>query len=182
MIVISAMLPACTSVLQAQSNDGGTVESEYVVKAAYLYNFAYYIQWPSGSFADDRSPFKIGILGNDPFGDALEKIARDKRINGRQIVISRFSSLSDYTPCHILFVASSADQNVADWLPTIRKTQNYPILTVGDSPGFARQGGTINFYIKQNKVRFEINKEVAKQEQLKISSKLLSLAKIVDSP
>jgi hypothetical protein len=166
--------------VHAQSDGGGVINREYAIKAAYLYQFGYYIQWPAGSFADKQSPFVIGVMGEDPFGGALDEIAREKKIDGRPIVIKRFASPAAYSPCHILFVAASYD--AANILPTIRKTQKFPVLLVGEKTGFALQGGTINLYIEQNKVRFEVNMEVAKQEQLKISSKLLSLAKIVGAP
>ncbi len=163
--------------LQGQTSEGAVVNREYAIKAAYLYNFGYYVAWPENTFADDQAPFAIGVLGADPFGDVLDEIARTKKIAGRQIVIKRFASMEDYQPCHILFVTSSA--RAADSLAAIQKAHFYPVLLVGESPGFAEQGGTINFFIEENRVRFEVNMEVAKQEQLKISSKLLSLAKIL---
>jgi hypothetical protein len=166
------------AILHAQ--DGSVVNREYAIKAAYLYQFGHYIQWPTDSFADEQSPFVIGVLGDDPFGGALDEIARDKKINDRRIVIKRFSSPANYSPCHLLFVVSSAD--VTEKLGAIRKAQRFPVLLVGESPGFAEHGGTINLFIEQNKVRFEVNMEVAKQQQLKISSKLLSLAKIIGAP
>lgn len=171
---------ATDSFLLAQSYTGGEINREYAIKAAYLYNFGHYIQWPTDSFADESSPFVIGILGEDPFGDVLDEIARDKKIGGRRIVIRRFANLADYKPCHILFVASSA--GVTNELPAIQKEQDYPVLLVGESPDFAKQGGAINFFIEANRVRFEVNTEVAKREQLKISSKLLRIAKIISSP
>jgi len=171
---------ADASFLHAQTDEGGLINREYAIKAAYLYQFGHYIQWPADSFADEQSPFVIGVLGADPFGDALEEIARDKKIAGRPIVIERFASIADYKPCHILFVSSSASSG--DKSAAIQKRQPFPVLLVGESPGFAEQGGTIDFIIEANRVRFEVNMEVAKREQLKISSKLLSLAKIIGSP
>jgi hypothetical protein len=168
------------SVLHAQSDDGGVINREYAIKAAYLYQFGHYIQWPANSYVDKQSTFEIGVLGADPFGGALDEIARDKKIDGRRIVIRRFTTMDDYKPCHILFITSSAP--LKEELEAIQKTRDVPVLLVGESPGFAQRGGTINLFIEQNKVRFEVNMEVAKQEQLKISSKLLSLAKIVGTP
>jgi hypothetical protein len=179
-LLCAAIFSAGVVVLHAQSDESGVVNREYAIKAAYLYQFGYYIQWPAGSFADKTSPFVIGVLGENPIGGSLDEIAREKKIDGRPIVIKRFASPAAYSPCHILFVADSYD--AAKILPTIRKSQKFPVLLVGEKPGFAQQGGTINLYIEQNKVRFEVNMEVAKQEQLKISSKLLSLAKIVGAP
>jgi hypothetical protein len=178
--VLSAMiLCAGTSLSHAQVNDGGMINREYAIKAAYLYQFGYYTEWPAEAFTNDQSPFVIGVLGADPFGTALDDIAREKKIAGRPIVIKRFTSLEDYKPCHILYMASSAVPEGK--LSAIQKEQKFPVLIVGETPGFAEQGGAINLFVEQNRVRFEINVAVAKREQLKISSKLLSLAKIVGS-
>jgi hypothetical protein len=162
------------------AQEGSVINREYAIKAAYLYQFGHYIQWPADSFADDQSPFVIGVLGVDPFGDALDEIARNKKVAGRPIVIGRFASTADYKPCHILFATSSAGD--ADKLSAIQKSQKFPVLLVGESPGFAEHGGTIDFFIEGNRVRFEVNMEVAKRQQLKFSSKLLSLAKIIGTP
>jgi hypothetical protein len=161
--------------LWAQSDDGGDVNREYAIKAAYLYQFGHYVQWPASSFTNDRSPLVIGVLGTDPFGGILDEIARTKRIEGRPIVVRRFASMAEYTYCHILFITASvsAEQRAA----AFQKLQGVATLIVGEEPGFAEHGGTINFVLDENKIRFEINTEVAKQEQLQISSKLLSLAK-----
>jgi hypothetical protein len=160
------------------AQDGGAdVNREYAIKAAYLYQFSRYVQWPAESFADNGAPLVIGVLGSDPFGDVLAEIARSKRMESRPIVVRRFDSMAQYTPCHILFISASvsAEEKAA----AIRKLKGIPTLTVGEEPAFAEQGGMINFFLEENRIRFEINDEVAKQDQLKISSKLLSLAKIV---
>jgi hypothetical protein len=170
-------LASGASRLYGQTDDSSDANREYAIKAAYLYQFGRYVQWPANAFTSDGSPLVIGVLGTDPFGGVLEEIARTKRIDGRPITLRRFASMAEYTPCHILFISSSVgpEQKAA----AIQKAQRSPLLLVGEEPGFAEQGGTINFFLDENKVRFEINSEVAKQDQLKISSKLLSLAKIV---
>jgi hypothetical protein len=164
--------------LQAQSEDSGEGSNrEYVIKAAYLYQFGRYVQWPANTFSDENAPLVIGVLGPDPFGSILEKIAQTKRIENRPIVLRRFATMAEYKPCHILFIASGVGDE--ERKAAIQKARKNPILLVGESPRFAEEGGTINFYLEENKIRFEINTEVAKQDQLKISSKLLSLARIV---
>lgn len=179
-VLWAVMFTAGVSFLQGQTDERGLVNREYAIKAAYLYQFGHYIQWPADSFAQEQSPFVIGVLGADPFGDALDEIARDKKISGRPIEVVRLASPADYKPCHILFITSSAAAE--DQISVIQKSQKNPVLLVGESPGFAQQGGTINFFIEGNRVRFEVNMEVAKREQLKISSKLLNLAKIIGPP
>ncbi len=161
----------------SQYEDGAEASREYAIKAAYLYQFGRYVQWPAGAFANETSPLVIGVLGPDPFDGMLEEIARTKRIEGHPIVVRQFASMRDYKPCHILFVNSAVDpeQKAA----AIQKAKESPILLVGEEPGFVEQGGTVNFFLDENRIRFEINAAAAKQERLKISSKLLSLAKIV---
>jgi hypothetical protein len=161
----------------AQPDENAEASREYAIKAAYLYQFSRYVQWPASAFADENAPLVIGVLGKDPFGGSLEEIARTKRIEGRPIAIRRFASMTDYTPCHILFINSSVSPEQKQ--AAIQKAKRAPILLVGEEPGFAEQGGTINFFFDENKIRFEINATAAKHDQLKISSKLLSLAKIV---
>lgn len=181
-LVIVAFLAAVvfaggTSWSWAQSVETSGISREYAIKAAYLYQFSRYVQWPVGTFSDGQTPFVIGVLGSDPFGDVLDEIARTKKTSELPIVIRRFASLAEYAPCHILFVPSTT--NAIQQAEVIKRIRNSPVLLVGETPGFAAQGGTVNFYLEDNRIRFEINPETAKQQQLKISSKLLSLARIV---
>ena len=161
----------------AQSDESAETNREYAIKAAYLYQFSRYVQWPASAFANENSPLVIGVLGADPFGNILEEIAKTKRIEGRPIAIRRFATMADFKPCHILFISSSVSPEQKE--AAIQKAKHAPILLVGEEPGFAEQGGTINFFFDENKIRFEINATAVKHDQLKISSKLLSLAKIV---
>ena len=173
----AVMLVLGISLSAAQTADEAEINREYPIKAAYLYNFSRYVQWPANAFPTAETPFVIGVLGSDPFGDVLDDIARTKKVEGRQIVVKQVASMSAYTPCHILFLPASADpqQKAA----AIKMGRGLPVLLVGESRDFAQQGGDINFFVEENKVRFEINPEAAKQARLRISSKLLSLAKIV---
>jgi len=176
-LVWTAALGGNAQRLQAQSEDAADINREYAIKAAYLYQFGRYVQWPAESFANAQAPLVIGVLGPDPFGGILEEIARAKRVDGHPIVIRRMTSMAEYAPCHILFVVSSVspEQKAA----AIQRAQGSPVLLVGEEPRFTERGGTVNFFLEENKIRFEINAEIAKQDQLRISSKLLSLAKIV---
>jgi len=150
--------------------------TEYEIKAAFIYNFAKYVEWPENNDLDSGEAFIIGVLGADPFGALLDQIARSKTIGDKPIVIRRFEHVEDYTPCHILFVAASEH----DRLPAIlEKLAHSPALVMGDTAGFAHAGVAVNFVIERSKVRFEINPAAATRAGLKISSKLLRLATIV---
>lgn len=163
--------------LWAQSDEASGISREYVIKAAFLYQFSRYVQWLVGTFSDGQTPFVIGVLGSDPFGGVLDEIAHTKKASELPIVIRRFPSLADYSPCHILFVPSNTSPGQR--AEVIKRMRSSPVLLVGETSGFAAQGGTVNFYREDNKIRFEINLEAAKRQQLKISSKLLNLAKII---
>ncbi len=115
-----------------------------------------------------------------PFGAVLDEIAGSAKVDGRTVVARRFATLADYSPCHILFISAAADAKVK--AEALAKLQSKGILLVGEETGLVQQGAVVNFYVENNKVRFEINVETAKQQQLKVSSKLLSLAKIVGTP
>lgn len=145
-------------------------EREYIVKGGFLYNFGVYVDWPEAP-----DPFIIGVLGEDPFGEVLDEIARRKKLKGAPIQIRRFKDVSEYSPVHLLFVAEP------EMLPAaMEKIGDNPVLIVADTEGAARRGATINFYIEQDKVRFEVNREAATRKGLKISSQLLRFARIVD--
>jgi hypothetical protein len=155
--------------LQAQVN-------EYQVKAFFLYNFARYVEWPSQSFKAANDPIVICILGQNPFGNALEQATTGKAIEGRPFVIREVENVQPPFNCHILFVNSSERKRFRTIAATLKGSE---ILTVGETPGFTADGGVINFKLEDGKVRFEINVDAAGQERLHISSKLLSLAQIV---
>ncbi|MET0213689.1 MAG: YfiR family protein [Vicinamibacterales bacterium] len=151
---------------------------EYLIKAAYLYNFALFVEWPAEVFATRDAPIVIGIIGADPFDQALERTIQDKRINGRTLVVRRLQPGQDVRQAHILFVRSSeASRN--DEL--IARLAGRPVLLVGETPDFARRGGTITFTIEDERVRFEINAEAARRARLNVSATLLNVARVVRS-
>jgi len=118
-------------------------------------------------------------LGNDPFGATLDRIVADKKISGRVISVKRVKWSKDFKElkdCNILFISSSEKEHIDS---VVEAMKGLPILTIGDAPGFAKRGGIINFTLEDNKVRFEVNVEAAKHADLTISSRLLTLAKIV---
>jgi len=148
---------------------------EYLIKAAFLYNFTKFVEWPQEAFKDDLSPINLCILGKDPFGEALNSI-RDKRVRGRRLNIKHMNRIEEISECHILFVSASEKENLK---PVLSSLKNSAILTVSEMEMFTQQGGIINFIVVENKIHFEINPNVARRCGLKISSQLLKLAKIV---
>jgi len=149
---------------------------EYQLKAAFLFNFAQFVQWPATAFAGSDAPFCIGILGEDPFGDVLEDTVQGETINHHKLVVHRSRRSEDLMDCQLVFVCKSEAGRVGDILSQL---DSKPILTVGDMDGFSGSGGAIDFYLQGNKVRFEINPGAAQRNGLRISSQLLSLGKIV---
>jgi len=144
---------------------------EYEIKAAYLYNFIKYVDWPSGD------TISIGVLGNDPFGTALAPL-NGKIVKGRRLLIKHLDSAREAQQCQIIFVSSSEKQRLQEIFESLRSAR---VLTVGETQGFADGGGIINFIEENNKVRFEINAEAARRTGLNISSELLKLARLVKS-
>jgi len=162
----------------AQTSDSSD-SSEYLIKAGFIYNFAKFVEWPTTAFAQPDSPIVIGILGIDPFGPLIDRIVENKKIGARGFVVRRLKwggDLKDLKECKILFVGSSERAHI-DELMQIVKT--LPILTVGETPGFAERGGVIRFVLEDNRVRFEINVDAAHEADLTISSRLLTLARII---
>ena len=148
---------------------------EYQIKAAFLYNFVKFVEWPDEALPDPSAPIALCVLGEDPFGVALESI-NDKTVKGRQLMVKRFVGLQDLKVCHILFISPSEEKDLAQILASLK---NSSILTVGETEGFTQFGGIISFTMESNKIRFEINEDAAGRAGLKISSKLLNLAKVV---
>jgi hypothetical protein len=161
----------------AAGQGDGFISREYPLKALFLYNFGGYVEWPDEAFASDSHPFVIGILGSAPLEGTLREIALTRTVAARRIVVKQFVSLDALEPCHVLFVARNVQPHHERQV--LESLRGKPVLIVGESSGFAARGGCVNFYIESNKIRFEINLEAAKQQQLRMSAKLLALAKIV---
>lgn len=159
----------------AQSSDSSE-SSEYLIKAGFIYNFAQLVQWPAGTFAQADSPIVIGIFGPDPFGGIIDRVIENKKLDGRSLVVKRLKRGASIKDCNILFVSAPEASHLDE---VIQSAKGMPILTIGETPGFAARGGIINLTLEGNKVRFEINIDAAKQANLSISSRLLALARIV---
>lgn len=150
--------------------------SEYEIKAAFLYSFPSFVEWSPQALPDSATSLTIGILGDDPFGDALKPFA-GKTVHGRSVVIRRSTRLQELPLCHVLFICESERR----YLPQIMEhLSGRSVLTVGEMEGFAEAGVIISFYQSRNRVRFEINAAAAERAGLRLSAKLLKLGRLVE--
>jgi hypothetical protein len=149
--------------------------TEFEVKAAFIYNFSKYIQWPKGF--DTSKPFVIAIIGKDPFGVVLDEAVFGQKVQGRSVIIKRLTRIDDIPNCDILFVAASESSRLARILGTLHQA---PVLTIGDVNRFAELGGMINLTTEDNRIRFEVNVKAIERAGLKAGSQLLRLARIVN--
>jgi preprotein translocase subunit Sec61beta len=153
----------------------GEAPREYQLKAAFIYNFVQFVEWPAGTFADSRTPIVLATVGDDPFQGALDKAVGGKTVSGRSLVVKHFARGTDVQGCQLIFAADGQDEQLS---AALQKTGNAPMLTVGESDGFLRAGGMVRFYEEDNRLRFEINPKAASRVGLHISSRLLKLARI----
>jgi len=153
-----------------------TEPSEYQLKAAFLFNFAKFIDWPKNAFANPQSPFTICVLGQDPFGHILDDELQGKMIGGRPLATRLLKDTAEARRCQILFISSSESAHLTEIFESLRVAN---VLLVGETTGFASSGGAIEFTIEDNRVRFTINTDTADRTGLSFSSKLLSLARLV---
>ena len=171
-----AIFVALLSVLSPVVLSGGSEgPSEYQVKAAFLLNFARFVEWPA-SGAQASEPFVVVVFGKDPFGPVLDQAMAGKTVNGRPLQVRRVTDPAALRTCQMAFIAASESRRSGEILAALSGSA---VLTVSESGGFARRGGMINFVVDENHVRFEINPGSATRAGLKVSSKLLQLAIVV---
>jgi hypothetical protein len=152
---------------------------EYEVKAAFLYNFARFVQWPAHRFASADAPLTICVYGSDPFGPVLDQTVRVERVNGRPIALARPDTPAAANACHILFVSDKEEPRFGE---VLSRLDRHVVLTVGDVPSFLAAGGHLSFFLDGNRVRFAVNTEALRDCQFQISSKLLRLARTPPAP
>jgi hypothetical protein len=162
---------------RAVAADQSDQPSEYEVKAAFLFNFTKFVEWPESAFEDSHSAIVIGIIGEDPFGDSLTRIVAGQKAQGRAIAIVRYRRGDDLRHCHVLFISASERPSTARILAGL---QDAGVLTVSDIDGFAEAGGIMQFVMRENRVRFVVNLGAATQSKLRVSAKLLALAQVVN--
>jgi YfiR/HmsC-like len=157
-----------------RANDAVT---DYDVKAAFLYNFAKFVEWPDARFQTADEAIVIGVLGNDDFADRLARIVAGKRVRGRGLVVHSGDAIAEIGDCHIVFVAGAAAERVNRVLAAVGPAT----LVVGETASFARRGGMINFILENRRVLFEINVQALTRAGLKASSQLLSVGRLIET-
>lgn len=173
LVLLAGLISPCLTLGQSE------VSQEYQVKAAFLYNFAKFVDWPSAAFANDKAPITVCIYGKDPFGATLDDTVRSKTIGARGFAVRRPKSPKDLATCHIAYLGDSVGDQLRDVLSILETSS---VLSVGEDPHFADQGGDIQFVMEDGKIRFLINVDSVNRAGFKMSSKLLALAKVVHDP
>lgn len=147
--------------------------TEYGVKAAFLANFGSYVEWPQTVRVDAEHAFMVCVLGQDPFGESLDKTFQNRSIQGRRVTLKRIQTVADAAGCRLIFIRLSDPAKLQSVLEALR---GMPVLTVADTADFAREGVMINMRMEGNRVRFDVNLDAAESAGLKLSSQLLKLA------
>lgn len=189
-IILTAWLSLTSFVQPVMGNNDAS--SEYQIKAAFVFNFLKFVEWPKSKMKDENEPIIIGIIGKNVFQDAFENL-KNKTIEGRKVIVKRYKGISelddnpqeqpekhpqieDIRKSHLLFICPSEKNYMKN---IIESVENHGILTVADTEGFLEAGGIINLMMEKKKVRFEINMVAAKESEIQIRSQLLRLAKKV---
>jgi hypothetical protein len=166
------LLTASPYIAAAQESAVG----EYELKAAILYNLTNFVEWPASAYPDSSAPTILCVLGRDPFGGALTSSISKEGGKGRPVDVRRVQPGREIRDCHVLYISSSERKTVGQIFSTLKGTN---VLTVGEMSQFAANGGMVQFTLVDRQVQFEINVDAASHGELKISSRLLALARIV---
>ena len=168
LLVLICVLPIRTAFAQA---------GEYEIKAAFLYNFTQFVQWPESAFSAPDTPFQLCIIGEDPFGHILDDTVTSEFVGHHPIVVRRVQDVANTTACHLAFVA---EKSSIPFEAVLEAVGDHPVLVVGELPNFAERGGTIAFRVVNRRIKLEVNLAAARTANLRISSKLLRLSTIVE--
>jgi uncharacterized protein DUF4154 len=156
---------------------GAPPANEYELKAAFLYNFVKFTEWPAAELGKSDEPFIIGVLGRDPFGGVLDKIIEGETIYNKRVVARRFLRMEEAAASsHVLFIGTSEEPNLAAILKLL---DGQAVLTVSEIVNFAQRGGVIDLKTENNRIVFEINLSAAKRAGLTMNAQLLKLAKVI---
>ena len=156
---------------------GQVVSREYQLKAVFLYRFTQFTEWPEAASPTADTPIVIGVLGKDPFGKYLDLAIRNERVHNRRLTIQRYQRSEEAKNCDLVFISTSEEGRLEKCLADLKGRS---ILTVGEMEGFALRGGMIEFFTERNRVQFRVNLAAARAANLRISSKLLELAEVVN--
>jgi hypothetical protein len=170
--LIGSIFLNCPARCKAQSQ-----VDEYRLKAAFLFHFAQFVEWPTEALGNIGDSFVLCTVGDDPFHGDLEETIRGKTIDGRTVRIRHLKRKQEPRGCNVLFIDKDESSNVVQWAAALRRTS---VLTVGESNNFLQQGGMIRVFVEDQKIRFEINQEAAESANLRVSSRLLLLARTVN--
>jgi hypothetical protein len=175
------LIAAIASVLAAAMTpppDAAAQAGEYLLKAGYVEKFTHFVEWPPEAQRDSTALFRIGVIGTNPYGGALEAIFGRTKIRGRRVRIDYLSTVEEIDDCLILIISGSRKDDLGEILG---HAAGKPILTIGDSRGYAKRGVAINLFVDHDYIRYEINRSALKKSGLKVSSLLLSSAVLVDA-
>lgn len=177
-MVARALAVAVVCITLARAAHAAPPSAEYRLKAVFLFNFANFVQWPAHAFASADAPLVICVLGDDPFGEALDETVAGESIDRRHLAVRRVMRGEPLEQCHLLFVSRSETQRLDEVFRGVGETTH--VLTVSDIDRFASRGGTIGLFLDRNRVRFEISLNDARRRGLELSSQLLTLGRIVE--
>jgi hypothetical protein len=166
-----AMLGVCATV-----SKGADASKEHELKAAFLYNFTKFIEWPTNRFQDASAPFIVAVAGHSPCAAELEKIAKERKVNGRTLIIKTVTTPEDVKDAQILFIPASKGAHLKEWLTAAHQAG---ALSIGESDSAGWKNSIINFALEGEKIRFDLNVEQAENTGLKISAQLQKLARTV---
>ena len=173
---LSVLVGFVTLCLSAGSGQGAEALKEYELKAAFLYNFTKFIEWPTNRFQDAKAPFVVAVAGSSPCTAELEKIAKERKVNGRPLIIKTVKTPEAARDAHVLFVPTSENARLKEWLPSM---QGAGVLSIGESEPFLKEGGILNFVLAEEKIRFDLNIDQAEAAGLRVSAQLQKLARSV---
>lgn len=163
----------CLLVFIAAAAPEEAVFKEHQVKAAFVFNFVKFVEWPAGAFADERTPIQIGVAGKGVMLEALEAAVKGKEVGGRELVVRRVETPEEASKLHVLFLGADGDARLGTWLA---KASENSVLTIGESEAFQTSAGMIAFVWQGDRLRFEINLAEAERAKLRVSAQLLKLA------
>lgn len=177
-------IPVCAMALAALLSLSDTAASwaqasrslEYQVKAAFLFRFAQFVDWPPDTFPGAETPLNFCVIGKDPFRGVLETTLAGKKVGTHAARVLHVDKILQAQGCHLLFVGEDFSVHLPELIASLH---NSAIVTIGDADRFAEQGGMIGFFWEDEKIRFDINLEAAEKTKLRISARLLSLARTV---